>query len=52
MILNCHKRILIVSDGKISPDGVINKSIRANIHINSFKYDIHDFFYDIRGTTR
>ncbi len=24
----------------------------ANIHIESYKYEIHDFFGDIRGSTR
>lgn len=52
MILNNHKRILILSDGEIKSDGKIVKSNKANVHINSFRYDIHDFFGDIRGSTR
>lgn len=52
MIMNSHKRIVIVSDGKISGDGKIRKSKKANVHIGSFKYDIHDSFGDIRGQTR
>lgn len=50
--MNSHKRILIISDGKVIDNGTINKSKAANVHINSFKYDIHDSFGDIRGQTR
>jgi hypothetical protein len=52
MILNNHKRIMVVSDGIIHRDGKIECENESNIHINSFRYDIHDFFNDIRGTTR
>lgn len=51
-ILNNHRRILIVSDGVVTKDGTITKSTKADAHIESYRYDIHDLFGDIRGTTR
>ena len=52
MVLNNHKRILLVSDGKVKNNGVIDKQKSSNIHIDSYKYDVHDFFGDLRGTNR
>jgi hypothetical protein len=59
MLLSYHKRILIVSDGIVNADGKIkkisankNENPTADTHLNSFRYDVHDFFGDIRGPTR
>ena len=50
--MNNHKRIMIVRDGRVYADGNIQKKKNADIFIDSFRYDIHDFFGDIRGSTR
>lgn len=52
VVSNHHTRILIVSDGKISKNGDLSKNNKADCLISYFKYDIHDFFNDIRGNTR
>lgn len=36
----------------MNADGKIQKKYDADIFIDSFRYDIHDFFADIRGSTR
>ena len=41
-ILNQHKRIVVVSEGKIQKGGKIIKTDEADAHLESFKYDIHD----------
>lgn len=51
-ILNNHRRILIVSDGDVNKNGEIAKPAKAEEHIKSYRYDIHDSFGDIRGSTR
>ena len=43
---------MILSDGKIRENGKITKDKEADIHICAYKYDIHDFFGDIRGGNR
>lgn len=43
---------MLVSDGKIKYDGRIEKNDEALHHWNFYKYDIHDFFGDIRGLNR
>lgn len=32
--------------------GKINKSVKATKHIDSYKYEIHDFYEDLRGSSR
>lgn len=50
--MNSHKRIILLSSGKVESDGKIHKSTKADVHIKSFKYEIHDFFHDFRGMNR
>ena len=51
MLLNSHKRIVLISDGRIE-EGAIIKPRGPDEYIETFKYDIHDFFGDMRGMTR
>lgn len=41
-----------MTEGSVKMDGKIKKSDNALTHIKSYKYDIHDFFGDIRGIDR
>lgn len=51
-LLNSHKRIVVISEGEVKYGGKIKKIDKADRQISSFKYEIHDFFGDLRGATR
>ncbi len=50
--MNSDRRICVISSGRVDLGGKIHKSPFANIHLDSYKYEIHDFFGDIRGSSR